>query len=548
MRSLLLILELMGKSKIAVNSGKINKIEHYDSRYFSGPICESSVMADSVPVGLSRYLDLSCSTLNRPMYFALCLLLAASALSAQEISNPVGSASALIRTGKYQQAHEFLSGTLTEHSPDPRLWTLDGLALAHLGREHDALKSFGEALRLAPQYLPALEGAGELTFKLRKPEAPEMLRQIVALRPGDETSHAMLATLAFERGDCRTAAAEFAASERLISSQPVALAQRGACLIRLHRAPDAIGSFQQLARLRPGNASVQYNLALSQFQAGQFANAISTLTALPPAARDADVLDLLSDAYEHASNTAAAVATLREAIVLQPDAMRLYVHFADLCLAHASFQTGVEMLNVGLQRSPEAAPLYLARGILQVQLAHYDAADADFARAETLDPNAQYTAAVQGMAKLQQNHLSEAANSIRQRIQEKPNDAFLHYLLAETLARSGATPGGPEFQQAIQAAKRAVQLDPKLGLARDVLARLYLQAGKLEEAMKESRLALAADPNDQTALYHLISALRKAGKKHEIPELAKKLTALRAAAQQQEISERRYVIVASNPK
>ena len=226
-----------------------------------------------------------------------------------------------------------------------------------------------------------------------------------------------------------------------------------------------------------------------------------------------------------------------------PDDLRLYLHFANLCLAHNSFQAGVDMLDAGIHRIPKDASLFLARGILLIQLARYPAAENDFTRAEALDPNARYAGALQGMAKLQENRLGPAADELRKRVRQQPKDAFLQYLLAETLAHGGASPGSAEFAQALQAAKQAVVLQPKFGLARDVLGRLYLQQGNVTAAVRESRQAFADDPTDQTALYHLILALKKAGQADEIPALTKKLASVRQAAQQKEISERRFAIV-----
>jgi tetratricopeptide (TPR) repeat protein len=79
-------------------------------------------------------------------------------------------------------------------------------------------------------------------------------------------------------------------------------------------------------------------------------------------------------------------------------------------------------------------------------------------------------------------------------------------------------------------------------LARDVLARLYLKAGKAKEAIAESRTAVRDDPNDQTALYHLILALKKAGQTGEVAGLLKRLTELREEALTKEKHERHFIL------
>lgn len=461
----------------------------------------------------------------------------------QPNTDPVAAASAALRAGRPEEAHHLLAGPLNENTTDPRIWTLDGFALTRMGRNRDGLKSYQRALGLAPDYLPALEGAAETAFKARLPEAPELLRRVSTLQPGDETSHAMLATLAFEKGDCQTAEQEFERSQRVIQNQNASLTQRAACLVSLKRTAEGVEIFRALAAQAPNDKRAQYNLALAELQAGQPRQSIATLKAMPLSSQSAEMMDLLAEAYERSTDTPAAVATLREAIVNHPGDSRLYLHFANLCLAHTSFKAGVDMLDAGIARRPKDASLLLARGILLIQLARYADAQKDFDHAETLDPNARYAGALQGMAKLQENQLGAAATELRTRVRAHPKDAFLQYLLAETLARGGAVPGSADFSEALQAAKTAVALQPNFGLARDVLGRLYLQRGDITAAVRESRQAFEDDPTDQTALYHLILALKKAGKTNEIPTLTKKLASVRQAAQQKEINERRFAIV-----
>jgi len=160
----------------------------------------------------------------------------------------------------------------------------------------------------------------------------------------------------------------------------------------------------------------------------------------------------------------------------------------------------------------------------------YEQAEIDFETAQRVDPNQASATAAKALAEIQRNNLDQALETVQLQLRQKPNDAFVHYLLAEILARRGASEGSSEMDQAIAAAAKAVQLDPDLALAHDVLARLYLNSGRVSLAIEQSRLALRADPSDQTALYHLILALRRSGKSNEIPPLLKRYTALREHA------------------
>ena len=168
--------------------------------------------------------------------------------------------------------------------------------------------------------------------------------------------------------------------------------------------------------------------------------------------------------------------------MLDPQNVNLYLDFAAISATHQSFQVGINVVNEGINQQPKAAPLYFARGVLYVQLAEYDKAQADFETAYNLDPNQSLSTAAQGLAEVQQNNLDQALSNVREKLIRKPNDPILLYLQADVITQKGADPGSPDFQTAMRSARKAVTLRPTLEPARGVLAKLYLQAGQYSEA------------------------------------------------------------------
>jgi len=237
------------------------------------------------------------------------------------------------------------------------------------------------------------------------------------------------------------------------------------------------------------------------------------------------------------------VSALRQAIVLDPRNPNLYLDFATVAFAHQSFQVGIDVINDGLGLQPRAAALYLARGVLHVQLAEYDAAEADFEKANELDASQSLSAAAQGLAAMEANDLDRARAAIEKQLARQPDDALLLYVRADILSQQGAEPGTPEFAAALSSAKKAVSLKPSLAAARGVLAKLYLQAGQTQPAIEQCRKALATDPDDQTTVYRLIQALRKSGNTAEIPDLLKRLATLREEAARKERERYRYKLI-----
>ena len=144
-------------------------------------------------------------------------------------------------------------------------------------------------------------------------------------------------------------------------------------------------------------------------------DAIATLSPiLEGRAADSETLELAASAYEDAGDTAHAVSTLRQAILLDPRNPNLYVDFANIAFAHQSFQVGIDVVTDGIGLQPQAAPLYLARGVLYVQLAEYDKAEADFEKANELDPSQSLSSAAQGLAAVEANDLDRALATVQQ--------------------------------------------------------------------------------------------------------------------------------------
>jgi tetratricopeptide (TPR) repeat protein len=200
----------------------------------------------------------------------------------------------------------------------------------------------------------------------------------------------------------------------------------------------------------------------------------------------------------------------------------------------------VDVITEGLALQPDADDLYVARGVLYVQLAQYDKAEADFEKSYALNPNQSLSIAAQGLTAVQANDLDHALVSLKEKLEKKPNDPLLLYLQADVLSQKGADPGTSEFELAMRSAKKAVALQPTLSAARTVLAKLYMQREQYPEAIEQCRKALEIDPKDQTAVYRLIQALRKTDQRKEIPELLQRLAKLREEATQEERERFRY--------
>jgi len=469
----------------------------------------------------------------------------AQAPAAEDPTVPIGAA---LSAREFDKAIELARAALRASPGSAQLWTLQGIAFAGKGDDKPALSAFQQALKLAPRNVAALAGAAQIAYEAGSREAAPLLERLLELRPGDPTAHAMLAVLEYRKGDCKAAVSHFDKAGALLDSQLDALHAHATCLARLGRIDDAAAALQRSLVLRPDDPQERLLLASVQIMAHKPKDALATLRPLLDAGNaSAATLQLVSSAAEDAGDTPLAVSTLRQAILLEPRNVSLYLDFANISFAHESFQVGIDVISEGMHLSPGAAQLYVARGVLYVQLAQYDRAEADFEKAYELDPQQSLSTAAQGLAAVQANDLDHALASVQSKLERKPDDPVLLYLQADLLAQRSADASGPDFQLAMRSAQKAVRLQPTLGAARGVLAKLHMQAGQYPEAVEQCRQALKSDPKDQAALYRLIQALRKTGQQDEIPELLKKLAQLREEATQEERERYRYKLIEDAP-
>jgi tetratricopeptide (TPR) repeat protein len=477
-----------------------------------------------------------------------CIVLVSSGYAfGQQGQDPVGEIANALRSHDFQGALTLSQTALRTHPQDYRLWTLQGMATAGTGKLPVALEDYQHALRLAPTYLPALEGIAQTEVQLGEDARPTLAR-ILAQRPDDPPTEALLGILNYRSDDCAAAVESFRKAAAAISRNPEALNDEGACFSALKQYGEAVDAFSSALRLDSASSIARYNLALAQFDAHRADEALGTLQPLldAPTAHP-DALALAADIRESKNDTGEAVALLRKALLADPTNVGIYMQFATLSFDHASPQVGIDIVSAGIGKMPMEPRLYLVRGILLAQKGEFGRAVEDFDAADRLDPRLQFLAVAEGLVHSQEHKPEEALAHFRAAVKTHPNDAYGYYLLAEALAAEGKPEGSAEYNEEIDAAKKAVKLDPGLVAARDLLSAAYYANGHLEQVIEQSRAALTTNPNDESAVYHLMLALRKAGRTEEAHAALEQLMTLRANSRVNEAPVRRYHLYEETP-
>jgi tetratricopeptide (TPR) repeat protein len=471
-------------------------------------------------------------------------------LVAQEQKSKISIASieSSIRSQQYDRALEDTKSGLRKVPSDFRLWTLEGVILSLKGSSPDALIAFDKALRLSPNYVPALKGEVQVLFQSGEKRAIPLLERILKAEPKDQIAHEMLGVLEQKQGDCHAAIDQFVLGDKATETHPESLEAYGYCLVQMKELQKATAVFEQLVALLPDLSFPKYDLAVVLIMTKEDGNAIKLLEPLlTEDQRDPGILSLAAEAYEAVGNTPKAVSLLRQAIVLTPKTASNYVAFAVLCLDHDSFQVGIDMTSAGLQRIPNDPSLFISRGLLYAQLAQYDKAEADFNMAEQLDSTQSLGAYAVDLVELQKNNPNMALSSVRSQLRTDPNSPLLNLFLAQLLMNKTPAPESAEYQEALRSALLAVKIRPDLVASRDILATMYMQSGQYELAIEQCRLALQSNPSDEAAMYHLIISLRHSGNRDELPVLVKRLSEMHQESLHQETRRKRFRLVEQEP-
>jgi Flp pilus assembly protein TadD len=463
----------------------------------------------------------------------------------------------LIRQQQFEPGIALLRKIL-EQSPDHiKAHNLIGIALTTSGKIEEANLHFRKAIELNPGFYPALKNLAINEMKLNRIEdARSHFRQALQLEPNDPAVHLALGEIHFQGKQFAEAVKHYDQSRdlpfrdsRLVlnyaascleSKQPEkaigllekfpswadALSQfeAGMIFVRLEKYIQAAQRFEMARKDYPDPDEIIFNLTLAYVKSRNFTAAIRVAQEyVSQGRRKAEIYNLLSQAYEGNGQTVEAYHALRTATQIDPKDENNYLDLATLCVDHANYDLGLEIVNIGIKNIPQSDRLYFQRGTLLAMKGQSAQAVADFETASRLEPKKSLPDAARGIVLLELGETSKAIALLRLRAAATPDDYVVQYILGEALNRSGPAPGSPEENEAIQALEKSVRLNPDFAASRAVLGKLLLRRNEIDRAILELEKALVLDPQEASSLYQLAQAHRRKGNLERARELFAKV-------------------------
>ena len=303
----------------------------------------------------------------------------------------------------------------------------------------------------------------------------------------------------------------------------------GKLLVAHGKAGEALAYLERASQLRPGDYENAYLLARAYTDAGQYqraranARALLTVQEKPQqgiaqkeqAQRDqAELHHLLGDIEENSGNPLEAVRQYQRATELSPSEPYFFDWGSELLL-HRAIEPGIEVFGKGNHLFPRSARMLVGLGVAWYSNGSYDQAAQRLCEASDLNPNDPKPYLFLGKIQTVETNQSECSTERLARFVElQPANALANYYYAVNLWKRRKGPDDAASSAQVESLlKKAVALDPTLGLGYLQLGVLYSERKDFARAVSTYQDAITASPQLEEAHYRLAQAYKRTGEK-----------------------------------
>ena len=356
------------------------------------------------------------------------------------------------RTGEALEEYERVLGLLDEDQDRAVLLETLGYLYSQAGNTRMAIERYTEALAYDPGDVNLYYNLASLYDRAGDPEkADQYLKQAVSMESGDTDARLRLAQNAIERGDLGEAETYL---KEVLARDPESLE----AMILLADVLDRLGDrkrlkelYRKILPLTPENDTLVYNLAVLEYESGEYAAAAKHLEDyLRSKPGDVTARELLLDAYVKQEQWEKAYRTALALLDRAPKNMDYYRFIFDVLSRQERWDELVPLLKKGLRADPGNPVLtdYLI------------------------------------LVYLETDRESLAMDWMERALESRPRDVDLMLRLAELADRQGET------ERALRTYRRVLEIRPDHPEARKAAVRLLLQRARSREAAGDLKAAM----------------------------------------------------------
>ena len=444
----------------------------------------------------------------------------------------------LLRGGQALQAKAKFDAAIkaAPRSADALTWR--GICENLMAQYAAAAADFRSALRIDESMLPAHYNLALSLIRLREIDpAMEQLRIVIAAQPSAVQPRYNLAILLEGKGLFAKAIDELGVAHTLepddkgvtlhllmdglkvkgtpqapllihdivdTSTPPEIQREAGTALVEAERFSDASAILESARTREPEAHGINSMLARAYIGEQKNAEAVALLDAVPGGRKDEEEIYLLALAYTGAGNLHKAAENFEAAARLNPKDARPLYHLGLIAATSAQGQTkSAELLRSAIQLDPSKIDYSLA--LTRVLLVSDQAEEAKvvLSKLSPVGEEAAQIHALTGVAFAATHEIDKAIPQLKKAVEEEPTLALAHNVLGFCLFQQG------RYAEAAEAYGSASRLEPKrLLYARDA-ALAYERANQAEQALAFAERANAlgdADASDHVLLGKLYAS------------------------------------------
>src|SRR5438445_2825044 len=257
----------------------------------------------------------------------------------------------------------------------------------------------------------------------------------------------------------------------------------------------AVDSIENLDRTYPGSPVIKYALARLYVKTNNLSQAIAEVDQVVKISPHfVDAVLLQAELRLKNGDAQSVVDSLSTVVKQSPGLLRAELMLAEAYRALGRLDDAVAIVREQIKRSPQNAASYFLLGVILQQQNKVTEAREALEKAAQLAPD--NPSSLQQLVDLDIASKNYAAGHRRvdEVLQKQPNAAIGYYMRGKLYLAEG------KFDLAQTALLKAIDLDPNLSSAYDLLVPTFLQANNPSEALNQMHAVLAKKPDDLSAL------------------------------------------------
>ena len=369
------------------------------------------------------------------------------------------------------------------------------------GEIEEGKRLLAELTKAAPDYVPAWVRQADVALgEKRYKDCASCVQQVLTRDAGDYEGLMLRGRLALAQGQATNAIVEFERLATLYERSPQVHFQLALARLLNNEGAKAIPALTRAVALDTNYSEAILLLAQLNLRRGDTASAITSLTRLirqRPQKPEAPLL--LARAYELAKKPEEAAAIYQRLMELFPESAQMPALLGMVLMEQNKLTEARRAFDKALELAPDSLAVV-------EQLANVDVAEKKYAAAleRASKAQAKHPGSAGPLVLAANIHLAEATALMDQELARTPAGSRTNVTLASVPGARAAV------NEAEKVLLKAVELDPNVQAPYLMLARIYVNSGRQQEAL--ARLgALAAKTNSIAAVMQIASIQEQSG-------------------------------------